>query len=122
MKDIEPETKTKEQADQEAKEKAHKTLTAFNNLCDLYNEGGLDDRLSFSEPMLVVYHDIAKEALALFKKLLKIQPRDSVQNYMIFVAKIIIRISSLRHNHRRETDKERYEHIALIRKKYCLTI
>ena len=102
------------------KEQAHKRLTAFHNVCDLYNEGKLDDDTE-GITLLKVYQDIAKEAKGTLVELYRAAPCETTEQYMIFVAKILVRLSYLIHEGRRETDLERYDHINLVTKKYGIS-
>jgi len=99
------------------REQAHKRLTAFHNVCDLYNEGVLDDD-SEGETLLRIYQDIAKEAKGTIVELYRAAPCEATEMYMIFVAKLLVRLSYLIHEGRKETDLERYNHVTLVTKKY----
>ncbi len=110
--------KTKEELDQEAKDEANRKLTAFHNVCNLYNEHKLDDVETEGETMLKVYHDIAKEAKEVIVFLFNKENCEATRAYMDFVARIIIRLSSLRHEGRAETATEHFEHVTAVRRKY----
>ena len=114
------EAKQISEADKAAKDRAQRTITIFNTICDDYNDGKLNAVEPLGITMLKVYQQDAKIALRLFKKLLESTQEKPVQMYMIFVAKILLRLSHLIHNRTIETTAERFNHISEIRKKYAL--
>ena len=99
------------------KEEAHQCITAFNGVCDLYNKGKLDNN-DEGAAMLKVYQDIAKEAKSTVVELHKANPCSATTQYLIFVAKILVRLSHLIHNRKVETATERHEHVNEVMQKY----
>ena len=98
-------------------EQAHANISMFHFLCDLYNEHKLED-YAFSKEILKVYQSFAKDALDTIKQLHLLHPCKTTDAYLTFAAKVIIRLSHLRWNDRKETEEERAEHINYIREKY----
>lgn len=108
--------------DQKAKADAHALLDRFHSICDMYNEGELDD-YEFWGPVNKVHQKEMQQARKLIATLLeKSGNAEPAQQYMIFCARILLRLSHLIHNKKKETVAERFEHITAIRKKYNLTV
>ena len=109
----------KARADQEAKQKAHKELDMFHHVCDLYNQGELDDPFTW-KLQLKSFQDDAKAAKKLIVFLYEKDNCEATRAYMMFVAKILVRLSYLIHEGRRETNKEWYDFYQKFREKYNL--
>ena len=93
-----------------AQEDAHQVLDGFHRLCDHYNGNGFSDLIG--NPALIdIFHDIAKDSLKLIKYLRSCEDVEATRMYHVFISKILIRISHIKHNGRIETISERDEHI-----------
>lgn len=110
---------------------AHQTLKLFNKICDKYNE----NKLVPSENKILLKLDQvdAQRARKLFINLLerfrssdgsshKVKEAEALENYMIFNAIILLRLSCLIHENRKETYEEKINHLNKVRKKYKLTL
>lgn len=104
-------------ADRAAKEDAHQKLTILNELFDMYNTKELEADTKY-KTILKIFLQEAQEGKELIAKLLNKTNSKATRAYMIFTARLIIRLSSLIHNDRVETADERVEHIRNVKKKY----
>ena len=97
----------------------HSVLNAFHNICDLYNEGALNDT-SEGEHLLRIYQDTAKQARLVISELYERVPCETTARYMLFAAIILVRLSYLIHEKRTETYLEKGKHLYKVSKKYGL--
>lgn len=84
-------------------EQAHARLRTFHAICEEYNKNGLID---LSPGLLKVTQDSVADCLELIKFLRSKENNETTRAYMIFAGKILIRLSSLIHNQRKETPEE----------------
>lgn len=97
--------------------RAHNCLSVFNSICDDYNNGklnNLDEILSDggkgSVSYLRVLQSMTLEAYDLFRFLYSKEQTEATRAYLIFCGKIMLRLSYLINEGRRETDKETVEY------------
>jgi hypothetical protein len=84
-------------------EQAHKLWDIFKSIADEYNENGF---LDCSIPNLKVNQTTLQECLSLFKFLKDKAPKTFPEKAMIDLGKMLIRLSSLIENGRKETNEE----------------
>lgn len=91
---------------------AHNLLNAFHNACNQYNEHGFLEDIPHKGYLKAIL-SICQDALTLFKFLNEKESCEETKFYILSVGKIIIRLSSLIHNERKEEPEEYYEFIQL---------
>jgi hypothetical protein len=89
--------------------KAHELLTAFHNMCDVFNDGGFSDHVD-NKVMLNIYLSEANDCFDLVQYLRAMDDCEATNAYVDFARRIMLRLSSLIHNGRKETLAERVEH------------
>lgn len=89
---------------------AHRRIKCLENMFDHYNEHGfIEDPLV----MLKVYQQSVQEALEVLKYLEEKAPDSEANNEYLFGARMIsLRLSSLIHNGRVETEDEKHNFVA----------
>ncbi len=99
-------------------------LKVFNSICDDYNVGRLTPGDPNFEPMTDSYLEALQRmtwnAFELFKLLHKWEPCDATSKYLIFCGKIMLRLSYLRGQNRKETDAETGAYFSDFKTKYGL--
>jgi len=117
MKAVKLSTTSKAHVTKSETQKAHDAIKGFHQICDLYNEGELDEPAKWKGTLkffLQETQEAKKYIVYLFKK----ENCEATRAYMDFVSRVIIRLSSLIHNGRKETTTERVEHMRAVRDKY----
>lgn len=90
---------------------AHQTITMLEGLFDVYNDTGF---IGENETMLKVYQGMVQESLHLLKFLeTKESNNEALIEYLSGARKVSLRLSSLIHNGRKETDEEKYEFLSI---------
>lgn len=84
----------------------HHALTLLHNLFDDFNANKLR---TYNEIFLGILHEEAKDCFYVIKFLYVTRQCEETAQYMNFCRQLLLRISSLRHLGRVETDKERAE-------------
>jgi hypothetical protein len=90
-------------------EKAHELLNIFHSLCDTFNENGFMDYKD-NKSLLDVFLMQAQECYAVIKYLHAMDDCEATNAYIDFARRLMLRLSCLIHEGRKETDLERFEH------------
>lgn len=109
--------KEKEKADKKAKAEAHVKLDKLHKIFDLYNNKKLENDTKLKSLLRILQKE-AQEARALVLFLYQKNNCPATRAYMVFVARMLIRLSHLIHDGRVETLEERVAHIQAVREKY----
>lgn len=112
------------------KSRAHQCLNSFHSICDDFNEGFLnsvgtdyasvESLKAYPIGHLRILQSMSIEAFDLIKYLHSQQPCEATKNYMIFCGKVLLRLSHLIHNGRKETDQELGQYMSELFSKYNL--
>lgn len=102
--------------------RAHHCLSVFNSICDDYNQGLFNPNsaifVELSSSYIRVLRSMTIEAKDLFVLIHRREPCDATRAYLIFVGKILLRLSYLEHKERIETDEETAEYFKDFNSKY----
>ena len=87
-------------------EYSHQLVSITINISEVYNETGF---LEEDKVMLKVNQDILQDSLKLHKYLHEKYPCEATYNCLQAVIKMLLRLSALIHEGRKETDQEKFE-------------